>query len=387
MIKRPYYLNKIKELLENNPVVALIGHRQVGKTTLANEIAKQFTKVYFFDLEDPKSLARLSDPMLALQSLEGLVIMDEIQHLPDLFKILRVLVDKPQVKQQFLILGSASPVLLKQTSESLAGRIAYLEIDGFSLEEVGIEHLNKLWLRGSFPRSFLSSRDAASIDWRQQFIRTFLERDLPQLGINLPAVTMRRFWMMLAHYHGQTWNASEFSRAFGLSDKIIRHYLDILSSTFVVRQLAPWWENISKRQVKAPKIYIQDTGLLHVLLGLDDIEHLESHPKVGASWEGFAMRVVLNTLHVVPEEVFYWSTYSGAELDLLIIKGTNRVGFEFKRSLSPTMTRSAHSALNDLNLSHLYMIYAGDDIYPLTPKVTALGLSRVKDLVQKNHSE
>lgn len=375
-IERPYYLNKIKELLENNPVVALIGPRQVGKTTLADEITKQFEKVNFFDLEDPRALSRLSDPMLALQGLEGLVVIDEVQHLPDLFKLLRVLVDKPHVRQQFLILGSASPLLLKQTAESLAGRIAYLEIDGFSLQEVGLSDLEKLWFRGSFPRSFLSPRDTVSVEWRQQFIRTFLERDLPQLGITVPAITMRRFWMMVAHYHGQTWNASEFSRAFGMSDKVVRHYLDILSSTFVVKQLAPWWENISKRQVKAPKIYIQDSGLLHTLLGLNTQEELESHPKVGASWEGFAMRVILTTLQVLPEEAFYWSTHGGAELDLLIIRGNTRIGFEFKRGVAPKMTRSAHVALEDLKLSHLYVVHAGEDVYPLAPKVTALSLSQ-----------
>ena len=384
-IERPYYLNKINELLENNPVVALIGPRQVGKTTLADQITKQFARVSFFDLEDPRSLSRLSDPMLALQSLQGLIVIDEVQHLPDLFKLLRVLVDKPQVKQQFLILGSASPLLLKQTSESLAGRIAYLEIDGFSLQEVGVSELEKLWFRGAFPRSFLSPRDTVSVEWRQQFIRTFLERDLPQLGITIPAITMRRFWMMVAHYHGQIWNASEFSRAFGMSDKIVRHYLDILSSTFVVRQLAPWWENISKRQVKAPKIYIQDSGLLHTLLGLNTQEELESHPKVGASWEGFAIRVILTTLHVLPEEAFYWSTYGGAELDLLIIRGNTRLGFEFKRSVAPKMTRSAYIALEDLKLSHLYVIHAGDDAYPLAPNVTALSLYQVKKVLSPKY--
>src|SRR5579872_4842565 len=297
-IQRNYYINKIKSLIKETPVVALIGPRQVGKTTLARMIASEYSEATFFDLENPASLSKLNDPLLALQSLSGLIIIDEIQHKPDLFKILRFLVDQPNLNQHFLVLGSASPVLLSQTSESLAGRIAYVEIHGFSLQEVGEKHWENLWLRGSFPRAYLASTEPASVRWREEFIRTFLERDLPQLGIKVPAITMRRFWMMLAHYHGQIWNSAEFARAFGMSDKAVRHYLDILTSTFIVKQLAPWWENISKRQVKAPKIYLNDSGLLHTLLGLDTREELESHPKVGASWEGFAMNTVLAQLKI-----------------------------------------------------------------------------------------
>ncbi len=382
MILRTKYLNKINELLTNNLIVALIGPRQVGKTTLALEIAKQFSKVTHFDLEDSIALARLKDPMLALQSLEGLIVLDEIQHMPDLFKVLRVLADQPDQKRKFLILGSASPALLKQTSESLAGRIAYLEISGFSLQEVGEQNLNKLWIRGSFPRSYLSPDEASSMSWRQQFIRTFLERDLPQLGITIPAITMRRFWMMLAHYHGQIWNAAEFSRAFGMNDKTVRNYLDILTSTFVVQQLAPWWENISKRQVKAPKIFLSDTGLLHALLGLNTLEELEGHPKIGASWEGFVINTILTQLDVQPEEVFYWSTFTGAELDLLIMRGNIRLGFEIKRTVSPTLTRSIQNAIEDLKLSHVYVVNANDQIYPLAANVTAIGLTRINELPQ-----
>lgn len=380
LIQRNDYLNKIRMLLSNNPVVGLIGPRQVGKTTLAREIAKEYPVATFLDLEDPSVLARLIDPMLALQSLSGLVVIDEIQHLPDLFKVLRVLADEPNQDKKFLILGSASPVLLRQTSESLAGRIAYLEIQGFSLQEVGVQHLNKLWLQGSFPRSYLSSTVAASMSWRQQFIRTFLERDLPQLGINIPAITMRRFWMMLAHYHGQIWNASEFARAFGMSDKTVRNYLDILTSTFIVRQLAPWWENISKRQVKSPKIFLNDSGLLHALLGLETKEELEGHPKVGASWEGFAMNAVETKLNIQPEEMFYWNTHSGAELDLLIMRGNKRLGFEFKRTVAPTLSRSTHTAIEDLKLTHVYIINANKEIYPLASNVTAVGLSCLEDI-------
>jgi len=380
IIERNDYLLKINTLIKNNPVVALIGPRQVGKTTLARDIANEYASVTFFDLENPASLARLQDPLLALQSLKGLIIIDEIQHQPDLFKVLRVLADEPRQKRKFLVLGSASPVLLQQTSESLAGRIAYLEIHGLSLQEVGVAHLETLWLRGTFPRAYLANNQAASIQWRQDFIRTFLERDLPMLGVNIPAITMRRFWMMLAHYHGQTWNASEFSRAFGMSDKSVRHYLDILTSTFVIKQLAPWWENISKRQVKAPKIYLNDSGLLHTLLGLNNKEELESHPKVGASWEGFAMNAVIAQLNALPEEIFYWSTYSGAEIDLVVMRGNQRLGFEFKRTSSPSLTSSLQTACADLNLTKAYIIYMGNDVFPLNDKVTALGLARIEEL-------
>lgn len=376
-IKRHYYINKIKELLKETSVVALIGPRQVGKTTLARMIAAEYAEVSLFDLENPTSLSKLQDPLLALQNLSGLIIIDEIQHAPDLFKVLRFLVDQCDTQQKFLVLGSASPVLLSQSSESLAGRIAYVEVHGFSLQEVGSEHWEKLWLRGSFPRAYLASTEPGSVRWREEFIRTFLERDLPQLGIKVPAITMKRFWMMLAHYHGQIWNSSEFARAFGMSDKAVRHYLDILTSTFIVRQLAPWWENISKRQVKAPKIFLNDSGLLHTLLGLDTKEELASHPKVGASWEGFAMNTVLTQLNIQPNEAFFWSTYTGAELDLVVIKGNTRIGFEFKRSSAPQMTKSVSIALNDLKLSHVYVIYVGNEQYPLADNITALGLTNV----------
>lgn len=314
--------------------------------------------------------------MLALESLNGLIIIDEIQHSPDLFKVLRVLVDRPGNQLKFLVLGSASPVLLHQSSESLAGRIAYVEVTGFSLQEIGNSHCNKLWMRGSFPRSYLAQNEAISVSWRQEFIRTFLERDLSQLGINIPAITMRRFWMMLAHYHGQIWNASELSRSFGMSDKTVRHYLDILTNTFVIKQLAPWWENISKRQVKSPKIYLADSGLLHTLLGINTKEELEGNPKIGASWEGFALNVVLSQLRVKTEEAFYWSTYSGAELDLLIMRGNERIGFEFKRTSAPKLTRSLQTAFNDLQLTQAYVIYPGHDEFPLQKNIIAKGLTR-----------
>lgn len=373
-ISRPDYTNKIRKLLKHNPVVALVGPRQVGKTTIAREIAESTRDYTFLDLENPQHLARLADPMLALESLTGLVIIDEIQHAPDLFKVLRVLADRPKHRVKFLVLGSASPLFLRQSAESLAGRIAYVEVAGFSLQEVGASHLEKLWIRGNFPRSYLAPNESASVSWRQEFIRTFLERDLSQLGINIPAMTMRRFWMMLAHYHGQIWNASEFSRSFGMSDKTVRHYLDILTNTFVIKQLAPWWENISKRQVKSPKIYLADSGLLHTLLGIDNRDELEGNPKVGASWEGFALNEILLQIKVKPEEAFYWSTYSGAELDLLIMRGNQRIGFEFKRTSTPTLTQSLKIACNDLKLTQAYLIYPGKEDFPLSQNVMAKGL-------------
>ncbi|OAI49453.1 hypothetical protein AYO45_02495 [Gammaproteobacteria bacterium SCGC AG-212-F23] len=382
MIERIEYINKIKELLKDTPVVALIGPRQVGKTTLAKMVAQDFHEKTFFDLENPTTLARLEDPMLSLQDLRGLVIIDEIQHLPELFKIIRILADRKDMPCRFLVLGSASPALLRQSPESLAGRIAYLEVHGFSLAEVGISHLEELWLRGSFPRSFLASTTNASVNWRREFIRTFLERDLPQLGIEIPAITMRRFWMMLAHYHGQIWNGSEFARAFGMSDSTIRRYLDILTATFIVKQIPPWWENISKRQVKSPKVYINDSGLLHTLFGLNNKEELANHPKIGASWEGFALNAVMNQLNVQPEEVFFWGTHSGAELDLLIMRGNIRLGFEFKRTVAPKITKSLRIAMQDLNLSQGYIVHAGNETFPLAANITALSITQI---LQKLH--
>lgn len=382
MLTRQSALTELKQLLEYSPIVALIGARQVGKTTLAHMAVKQmaaqfFDTVTFFDLEDPISVAKLSDPMLALQSLTGLVVIDEIQHQPELFKVLRVLVDRRPLSCRFLILGSAAPALLQHGAESLAGRIAYLQIQGFSLQEVGVEHMRSLWRRGGFPRAYLAETEAESVRWRQDFIRTFLERDLPQWGIRLPAMTLRRFWMMLCHYHGQLWNGAELARAFGMSEKTVRHYLDILTGTFVIRQLPPWWENISKRQVKSPKIYLSDSGVLHTLLGLNTQEELESHPKVGASWEGFAMNTVLSQLKTPSEEAFFWRTQAGAELDLLIIHGNHRLGFEFKRTTTPQITKSLKIAMEDLRLTQAYIVHAGDSSYPLAAHITALSLSRV----------
>jgi predicted AAA+ superfamily ATPase len=375
MINRKTELKTLQHLLKTFSVVGIIGARQVGKTTLAKMLARTLKKqITYFDLENPEDLARLSDPMLTLKDIKGLVIIDEVQRLPDLFPVIRVLVDRTSVKTRFLILGSASPELLKQSSESLAGRIIYHELKGFSLEEVGIEKHKQLWLRGCLPRSFLARSTNESAEWRRAFIKTFLERDLPQLGINIQSITMRRFWTMIAHYHGQIWNASAFGRSFGVADTTVRNYLDLLTSALVIRQLQPWYENISKRQVKAPKIYISDSGLTHTLLGINTMEQLESHPKLGATWEGFIIDQVIRILGARNEECFFWSTHAGAELDLLVIRGNHRIGFEIKRTTSPDIAPSMRISLSDLNLKSIDIIHAGDKTFQLSEKIRAVAL-------------
>ena len=378
VLRRPATLEQLRRLVAEAPIVALLGARQVGKSTLARELVRTSGRsATFLDLEDPADLARLEDPLTALAPLRGIVVLDEIQRRPELFPVLRVLADRPRRPARFLVLGSASPDLLRQSSETLAGRIRFLELSGFSLAEVGVPRLDRLWLRGGFPRAYLARSDAASLGWRADFIRTFLERDLPQLGINVGAGAMRRFWSMIAHYHGQTWNSSELARSFGVSDTTTRRWLDLLAATFMVRLLPPWSANLGKRQVKAPRAYVADAGLLHALLGIDTKRALESHPKVGASWEGFGIDVVTRHLGARPEQTYYWRTHTGAELDLLIVHGRKRLGFEFKRTLAPSVTKSMHSALADLELTRLDVIYAGNATYPLAPKVRAVPLSRV----------
>ena len=379
MIDRPTHLEHLRDLLRQFPVVGLIGARQVGKTTLARTLASGFPgEVTLFDLENPRHLSRLEDPMFALESLSGLVVLDEIQLRPDLFPVLRVLADREGMPARFLVLGSASPSLLRQSSESLAGRIAYHEIGGLNLEEVGAGRLDSLWLRGGFPLSFLAETEPESDRWRQQFIRTYLERDLSELGIRLPASTMRRFWTMLAHYHGEIWNGSELARAFGVSQKTVSSYLDTLCSTFMAKRLLPWHENVSKRQVKAPKIYLTDSGILHSLLGLESREEVLSHPKVGASWEGFAVGEVVAQLGARSEECFFWKLHSGAELDLLIRRGSRRLGFELKLTSSPRVTPSMRSALQSLDLEELVVLHAGAQSYPLAPRIRAMALARMR---------
>lgn len=378
IIARHQYIEAVTRLLKRNPVVAIPGARQVGKTTLARQLMKALRgPATGFDLENPSDLARLSDPTLTLEELRGLVVLDEIQRRPDLFPVLRVLLDRPRSRARFLVLGSASPALLKQSSETLAGRIAFCELSGFSLGEVGTKELDKLWIRGGFPRSFLAQTDAVSIEWRRDFIRTFLERNIPQLGISIAARTLHRFWSMLAHYHGQIWNTSEFGRSFGVADTTVRNYLDILTDTLMVRQLPPWTENVRKRQVKSPKIYLSDSGLLHSILDLKTKRDLEAHPKLGASWEGFLFESIVRQLGLRREQCYFWATHGGAELDLLVIEGPYRYGFEFKRTTSPQITRSMQSALSDLRLTRLDIVHAGKDTFPLAKRVRAVAARQI----------
>jgi len=378
VLKRSQHLATLVSLLKRHPVVAIVGARQVGKTTLARQlIASRSDGAAYFDLENPSDLARLHDPMLALQDLHGLVVVDEVQRLPEIFPVLRVLVDRPRNKTRFLLLGSASPQLIQTTSESLAGRIHYHELGGFSLQEVGTTHHEKLWVRGGFPRSFLALSNAESIEWRKDFVRTFLERDLPQLGSNIRSTTLHRFWSMLAHYHGQIWNSSDVARSFGVADTTVRHYLDLLTHALVIRQLRPWHENISKRQVKSPKVYVLDSGILHALLNLSSRADVDSHPKAGASWEGFVIGQVMHQFNAAHDECFFWSTYAGAELDFLIVRGRQRIGFEVKRTVAPKVTPSMRHALENLKLRHLFVIHAGDRSFPLTRNTTAVPVSQL----------
>ncbi len=383
MIERKRELAILTGLVKRNPVVAIVGARQVGKTTLARRFAARHQgPVTFFDLENPAELARLDDPLLALEGLRGLVVIDEVQRRPDLFPVLRVLVDRPRRPARFVVLGSAAPGLLRQSSESLAGRIAYHELGGLALDEVGAERQERLWFRGGFPRSFLARSNRAAGEWLRDFVRTFLERDIPQLGFSVPATTLYRFWMMLAHYHGQVWNASEFGRSFGVADTTARSYLDLLSAAFVVRALPPWYENLGKRQVKSPKVYVADSGLLHALLNLDSPSALEVHPKVGASWEGFVLEQLIRHLGARREECWFWATHSGAELDLLVVRGAQRYGFEVKRTSAPRLTPSMRSALEALRLKRLTVIHAGKESFPLARNVHAVAFCRMLSDVQ-----
>lgn len=376
-MQRPKYLKKIQQYFRNHPVVAILGPRQCGKTTLARMHSDTpLAHENYFDLDNPLDLARLSQPMLALNPLQGLIIIDEVQNSPDLFSILRVIVDQigdyTTNKKQFLILGSASRELLRQSSETLAGRIAYIELPPFSFEETG--NMNDLWLRGGFPKSYLAQTLSDSVQWREFYITTFLEQDIPRLGINIPPQTLRRFWSMIAHYHANILNTSELARAFGVSDTTIRRYLDILTGTFMIRQLQPWFVNISKRQVKAPKIYFRDSGLFHSLIQTQDLASLQKHPKVGASWEGFALEEIIRGLDAKQHEVFFWATHSGAELDLLIIRQNKKYGFEFKYSDAPTMSKSLITSLEDLELDQLFIIYPGEKEYKLHEKIIVTSL-------------
>ena len=377
MIPRPGIIDQIDRSLAIHPIAALLGPRQCGKTTVARMIAEQRPATYF-DLEDPVDVRRLSAPMTVLQELSGLVIIDEVQRRPDLFELLRVLADRPQNPAHFLLLGSASPQLVRGVSESLAGRIGFIDVSGFTLAELGTSERDRLLVRGGFPRSYLAADDTASMAWRQDFLRTFLERDIPQLGITIPAETLRRFWTMVAHYHGQTWNAAQFARSLGASEGTARHYLDILSGAFMVRILPPWFENLGKRQVKAPKIYIRDSGILHALLQLSTLADLQSHPKIGASWEGFAVEQIIGLLDT--RDAYYWATHGGAELDLLVRVAGKHYGFEFKYADAPGASRSMHIAVQDLSLAHLWVVYPGRHEYALDQKISVIPIDSIPRL-------
>ncbi|RLT44942.1 MAG: ATP-binding protein [Chloroflexi bacterium] len=374
LLDRPSLQQILDQALTRSRVVVLIGPRQCGKTTLARQWVSA-DSINYFDLEDPISLARLEQPMTALQNLQGLVVIDEVQRRPDLFPILRVLSDRSPLPARFLILGSASPDLLRQSSESLAGRIEMIQMAGFRLIDVGAESQSTHWLRGGFPLSFLAASEDESLAWRRNFVQTFLERDLPQLGISIPAANLFRFWNVLTHYHGQVWNAAEAARAMDTNESTARRYIDLLEGVFMVRQLPPWYANLGKRQVKSPKIYFRDTGILHQMLGIRSQRDLLIHPKSGASWEGYVIEEVIKAFD--PDEKYFWATHSGAELDLLLLKDGRRIGVECKRVDAPRFSPSMRIALTDLELDHLFVIYPGSRAYPLADNVTVLPLTQL----------
>ncbi len=371
MIKRPDLTRQIQKSIRRSRVVVLVGPRQCGKTTLAREFLSAGKKNYF-DLEDPDDLVRLEDAKSELAGLRGLVVIDEIQRKPELFPLLRVLSDRKPLPAKFLILGSASPVLLKQSSESLAGRIETIQMSGFSLVEVTPQKLKTHWLRGGFPNSFLAHSNESSFAWRKQFVQTFLERDVPQMGLHIPAPMFRRFWTMLAHGHGQLWNAADHSASLGVSQPTVRKYLDYLDHLLMVRQLQPWHENLGKRQVKAPKIYVRDSGLLHLLLGIRNEKDFQNHPKRGASWEGYVIEELFKQFQ--PDDAYFWATHNRAELDLLFLKNGRKTGFEIKLSTRPSLTPSMRIAVHDLKLEKLFVIYPGKENYRLDDRIQALSL-------------
>ncbi len=371
MVPRAQYLRLVGRATSRSPVTALLGPRQCGKTTLARAFAET-REATFFDLESEVDLRRLANPEMVLGALRGLVVLDEVQRAPHLFNVLRVLVDRPGVDARFLILGSASPDLVRGVSESLAGRVEFIELAGFGLAETRVENWRQLWLRGGFPPSYLALSDVDSMAWRDGFVRTFLERDIPQLGVSIPVVAMRRFWTMLAHWHGQTWNASELGRSMSATDKTVRRYLDLLTGTYMVRQLQPWFENLGKRQVKAPKVYLRDTGVLHALLGLGTDEALLSHPRAGASWEGFVIEEVLTALR--PANAWFWGAHGGGEIDLLLLENDRRLGFEMKFSEAPDVSRSMYNLVDTLRLDQLFVVCPGRASYPVTERISVLSV-------------
>jgi len=369
VLQRTAALECLRRALRRSPAVALLGPRQCGKSTLARQLVPQ-DSLRYFDLEDPASLGRLESPRNALEKLRGVVVIDEIQRRPDLFPLLRVLCDRRPLPARFLVLGSASPQLLRQSPESLAGRLELVPLSGFDLSEVGAAQADRLWLRGGFPRSYLARSGPDSMAWRRDFVQTFLERDLPALGVTMAAPALLRFWTMLAHTHGDLWKASDPARALALSEPTVRRYLDLMTGLYLVRQLPPWFENIGKRQVRSPKVYLRDSGILHRLLGLGSMRDLLAHPKAGASWEGFVIEEVLRV--VEPDEAYFWRTHTGAELDLLLIHRGRRLGVEIKRSDAPTLTPSMRSALADLHLDALAVIHPGSIRYTIAERVEAV---------------
>ena len=374
MVQRNQIRQAIKAALKRSRIVALVGSRQCGKTTIAREFVSQ-SSLNYFDLEDPLSLARLEEPMTGLKDLTGTIIIDEIQRKPVLFPVLRVLADRLPLPAKFLILGSASPELVLDSSESLAGRIEIIEMNGFSLGEIGFENHKRHWLRGGFPLSYLADSDGDSDLWRKNFIKIVSERDIARLGHSIPSTTIIRFWTMLAHYHGRIWNAAELAQSLGIGETSVRRYLDILSDVFMVRQLQPWHVNIRKRQVKSPKIYFRDSGLLHQLLGIKTMEHLLVNPKCGLSWEGYAMEELIRVYK--PDGVYFWATHNDAEIDLLLVKNNCIMGIECKRSDAPKITPSMRIALHDLQLSKIAVIYPGETSYPLSDEIQVVAFKEM----------
>ncbi len=380
-LSRSGLIDVLRRLIARNPVTLLLGPRQCGKTTLSRQVSRGERGAYF-DLEDPETALRPETAKQVLAPLRGLVVIDEFQRQPGLFGLLRVLADRKPLPARFLILGSASPELVRGSSETLAGRVAHCEMAGLDLVEVGRKRESALWLRGGFPPSLLASSDKDSFRWRQDFVQTFLERDIPQLGIRVPAPALRRFWTMLAHYHGQIWNAAELARAMGTGETAVRHHLDILSGAFMVRQLQPWFENVGKRLVKSPKIYLRDTGLLHTLLGLRSRLELQAHPKLGASWEGFALDQVIRLLGA-ERDAFFYRTQAGAELDLFVIRGGRRYGFEFKHEDAPRPSKSMHVASGDLRLEEIFVVHPGERSYGMAEGMSAVAIRDVPGLIRK----
>jgi len=381
MVGRPGHLREVRRLLRSFPAVALLGARQVGKTTLARELAAELgSRARVFDLESDRDLRLLSDPEPILAGLRGLVVIDEVQRLPSIFPPLRPLLDRRPLPARFLLLGSASPEVSTRGSESLAGRIAFHELGGLSLDEVGAQVWRRLWLRGGFPRSFTARSDAASMEWREAFLRTYLERDVLDVGLRMPPAELRRFWHMLSHWHGQRWNAAEFARAFGTSEATVRRWLETLEGFFAVRILRPWEASIAKRQVKSPKVFVRDSGMLHAVLGVATAEQLRERPQVGASFEGFVVEQAIHALGARAAECHHWATPQGAELDLLVVRGSRRVGIEVKCTEAPQFTKSMEIAMKDLRLDRLWVVHQGRDRFTMRPNVEALPVRDLQGL-------